>query len=789
MHSYTHPFILFIHNHKTDVFKIVWRFFFLFVLCSTVKANTASLLPNNSQLYLELVINGVPTHHVAQVNYRDGQYYIALADLKKLPVLDGHWGNANNNQEVAISQIKGVTVTYENKYQRLLIEVPAQWLPEQRLESALKQYPPQSSSGLLISYDIYANKVRHQSGNASMWNELRFFGDYGTISNTGVYRQFFSDGGKGSYTRYDTQWKWSDEKRMTTVRVGDYITQPLAWSNAVRLGGAQISRNFTLRPDIITYPLPEFSGEVSVPSTVEMFVEGHRYQENMLEPGPFTLVNTPYINGAGEAVIVTKDALGRTVSTTVPFYVSSDLLRKDFTDYTASFGVMRQRYGQKNFRYGKPAFDASYRYGLSDWITLELHTEMHPSLRLAGVGLVTKLGQLGILNTAHTQTRFNGQTGSQTTLGYQYTGRRFNVAAQHTWRNKHYRDLSSIDSSYGLSRQSTQITATFPLQQFGTFSTGYFSILDQDRTRTNLINLNWNRSFGKWGSFLISANYSNRDRQWTGVVQWVFSLDSGRGNVSTSVQKNSDKEWAYGVNYSYSAPSYGGWGWDLGYKYVSHGDNYQNASANWRNDVLKAQGGVYGAQHDRTYWANVSGSLVWMDDAFFASNQINDAFVIVSTDGVKDVPVYYENSLVGRSNRKGYYLVPWAPAYYGAKYEIDALHLPVTYSAPVVEQHVAVRSGSGYMLRFPVKRIFAVTATLVDEKNEHLPIGSLVTTSSGKNAYVGWDGLTYLEDVQGNNQLTVLLPEGQRCHAQFTMEQETTKEEIPHVEALVCKKE
>ena len=41
-----------------------------------------------------------------------------------------------------------------------------------------------------------------------------------------------------------------------------------------------------------------------------------------------TLTNVPFINGAGEAVVVTTDALGRQVSTSVPFYVTSTLATK-----------------------------------------------------------------------------------------------------------------------------------------------------------------------------------------------------------------------------------------------------------------------------------------------------------------------------------------------------------------------------------------------------------------------------------------------------------------------------
>lgn len=73
-------------------------------------------------------------------------------------------------------------------------------------------------------------------------------------------------------------------------------------------------------------------GDAAVPTSVDLFINGYRSGSTQLQPGPFTLTNLPYINGAGDAVLVTTDALGRQVSTTLPFYVTSDLLKQGLSD-------------------------------------------------------------------------------------------------------------------------------------------------------------------------------------------------------------------------------------------------------------------------------------------------------------------------------------------------------------------------------------------------------------------------------------------------------------------------
>jgi outer membrane usher protein len=55
----------------------------------------------------------------------------------------------------------------------------------------------------------------------------------------------------------------------------------------------------------------------------------------------------PYINGAGDAVLVTTDALGRQVSTTLPFYVTSDVLKQGLSDGAVTLGSLRRNYGIK----------------------------------------------------------------------------------------------------------------------------------------------------------------------------------------------------------------------------------------------------------------------------------------------------------------------------------------------------------------------------------------------------------------------------------------------------------
>lgn len=740
----------------------------------------------DAQLFLELVINQMNTGKVVAVEQRGGRLFMPVQTLQengiKLPEGIG--------SEVDLGSLPGLHSDYDSQGQRLLIDVPAAWLPEQFIGSrqAYPRTPALSSFGALLNYDLYLNDTDEGGTYLAAWNEVRLFDTWGTLSNTGQYRRTLSGVASSSlnngYRRYDTTWRFSDEERLLTYEAGDVVSSALPWSSSVRLGGVQLSRDFAVRPDLVTYPLPQFAGEAAVPSSLDLFINGYKSSSSEVQPGPYTLTNIPFINGAGEAVVVTTDALGRHVSTTVPFYVTSSLLQKGLTDFSVAAGKLRRDYTLRDFGYGPGVTSGSLRHGLSDSLTLEAHAEASDSLTLGGVGGNLRLGNFGVLNTALSQSRFDGSGGQQFSFGYQYNNQRFSLAYQRMQRRDQYADLTVVDSPYiSLSQRSEQLTLSLNLEHYGSLGAGYFDVRAADSSRTRLLNLTWSKPLWHNSSFYLSANREIGDSQWAMQAQLVIPFDL-HGSLSLSNERSKAGENRQRVNFSRSVPLEGGVGYNLGYA-TGSGADYRQADVTWRLQSVRLQAGVYGARDAETRWADASGSLVWMDRQVFAANQIDDAFVVVSTDGYQDIPVRYENQLVGQTDKNGHLLVPWSSAYYRGKYEIDPLNLPANVQTPNVEQRVAVRRGSGYLLEFPLTRIIAASVVLVDAQQRELPLGSTVThEQSGARAVVGWDGLVYLESLSQHNSLQVSLADGQSCRAQFDMDLQ--QQQVPLIGPLVC---
>ncbi|WP_459704008.1 fimbria/pilus outer membrane usher protein [Stutzerimonas marianensis] len=738
-------------------------------------------------LFLELVVNDMPTGQVLEVLTRGEELFVQRGALREagIPV------EGDAAERVSLGALDGVSASYEQAYQQLLLTVPLEWLPAQHIgrTASVEHSDAVSSFGALINYDIFYSKTDNDAGYVSAWSEQRLFGGLGTLSNTGVLRKTL-DGlaERDGYFRFDTTWRYNDQARLLSYSAGDLVSGALSWNSAVRMGGVQLSRNFALRPDLITYPLPSFSGGAAVPSTVDLFINNAKVDSATLQPGPFTFDSLPIISGAGQATVVTTDVQGRQVSTSVPFYVTNALLRQGLTDFSLSVGKLRQGYGEDSFAYGREAASGTFRYGWLDSLTLESHAEAASGFALAGLGSTVALGHLGELTTSITRSRFVERSGHQLSAGYSYFARRFGVSAQRVQRTRGYVDLAVVEALDArpldpyLAQVSDQFTFTFSPAQVGSIGLGYFANRTEDGAGTRLVNLSWSRTF--WRNLNVYASL-NRIIGEAGVaaqaqLSMPFDLLS---TITASVERSRSGETAQRLNYSRNVPSDGGLGWNLA---LAHGrETYRQADLAWRSPVFQAEAGVYGSDRQLTHWGDLNGSLVVMDREVFAANRIDDAFVVVSTGDYSDVPVRFEHQLLGRTNEDGHLLVPWVPSYYRGQFEIELLDLPGNVSAAEPVRHLSVQRGSGALLDFDLRQQRAASITLVDEHGAPLPQGLRVEqVGTSVHELLGYDGLVYFPALATANRLEVALLDGGRCQAEFQLPPQT--DDIAHIGPLTC---
>ncbi|TCM63802.1 outer membrane usher protein [Acinetobacter calcoaceticus] len=785
------------------------------------------------KLYLELVVNDYSTRQIVPILVKGDDYYIEASKIAHLDItlpesyLDNSQKPVNQNDILALgfatrpsdwvnlSSLNEAKFEYLSSRQVLVLNLPPTWMPTQMLgrDSWYKPEKGQSGIGILNNYDIYMNRPDQGGTSTNVFLEQRFFSPYGVLKNSGIYTRNEKVTGpdserfenKNGYRRYDTNYQFDHQDSATSILVGDVISGAKnSWGNSVRLGGIQIKRDFGTRPDLITYPLPQFMGQAALPSTIDLIINGQKSQSTDVQSGPFVINNLPYMTGRGEAVIVTTDAVGRQVSTAVPFYVSNSLLKPGLIDYSVSAGQIREDFGLKDFAYGQFVTSIDARYGIYDWLTLESRAEISQDIQLVGLGSVIKLANWGVLSSSYVDTRSDaalyknadnpnesGKRGAQYTVGYSYNQNRFGFSVNHTNRDAKYADFSRLNASDLISINSNKITTAqtyFSTSKSGTFGVGYIETSAQD-FENKLLNLSWAPvlPFYMRGSTVsLSSSHDFIKNAWSAGIQISIPLFKDAGTLNTGYTKDFESNYGY-VNYNRSIPSGGGFGVDLTRRFNEDKEDLNQARLSYRNQYLYTDFGVNGIDNNYNYWLGLSGSFVAMREGVFASSRLGESFALIDTNKVADIPVKFENSLIGRSNRNGYIFVPSVTPYYTGKYSIDPLNLPSSYNATLVEQRVAAKRGSGIKIDFPINHSISANVYLLDQHNQPLPVGSVVHRATQQSSYVGIDGIAFLENLESTNQITVQLADERICKAEFEVDIKKAKDQIVMIENVICK--
>ena len=771
------------------------------------------------KFYLELVVNTYATQKVVPVILKDDTYYLPRKELQDLKIEYQHFTSESEltDQEIQSLGLNPITsdwvklhthgsdytVAYSSQHQQLMLNLPSQWLPKQMLgkDYWYERTRAKSGFGLLNNYDAYYVVPHEGAKTLNLYTEQRIFSPYGSFANSGIYRNIKGENDQNKsdeYIRYDTNFRFDHEDKVFTLELGDiYSSQKNSWTNSVRMGGIQLKRNFSIRPDLITYPLPQFSGDVALPSTVDLFINGTKNTTEQLQPGPFLISNVPFINGRGEAVIVTTDAVGRQISTTVPFYISGDLLKAGLFDYSVSAGKLRENFGIENFDYGDFVASFDGRYGLSSWLTAEGHIEGNEKIWNAGIGAVTQLGNWGVLNASYSHSamderpdHFKSDTGHQFTASYQYQQRHFGFNVLYNRRSESFSTLANYYSSGLLSVNSTENTSAnvyVSSNQAGTFGLGYFNLKrNGEADDTELLSLSWAPvlpSFLNGASVSLSANQDLNDQAWSGVLQVSVPLGMSNHRVNAGYQYQENGFDSSYVNYNYQMPTDGGFGVDLTHRFNDSGDDYSQAQIRYRNRYFNASAGISGSD-DYDQWYGFAGSLVWMKNSVFLSNRLGESFALVSTNKNPNIPIRYENNLIGETNKKGYLFVPNVTPYYGAKYSIDPLSLPSNYSTPLIEQRTSAKLGTGIVVDFPVQKVQSANVYLKLADGKAVPTGAVVHQEGKNSTYVGMDGMVYIESVDKENRLQVVVEGAMTCLANFKAELDL--DEIQTIDDVIC---
>ncbi|MGV7194645.1 fimbria/pilus outer membrane usher protein [Xanthomonas axonopodis] len=738
-------------------------------------------------LYLEVTLNQAE-RGLTRFELVDGHLRASVDTLRKLGFI---LADRVPGQSVDLDRLPDVEVRYDAALQRLALQVPvAQLALSTTVLKPEEAAPPSAtaSPGILLNYDLYATRTTGAS-NVSLATELRGFGiGRGMFDTTAVFLAYDrpqDERWRSEAVRLDSAWQMDFPDSATSLTVGDFYSGFVDWSRSLRLGGVQIGRNYALQPYRVLTPTPSFLGEAAVPSTVELYVDGLRQYSGQVPAGPFQLAAQPGISGTGQAQIVVTDAFGRVRQLNFAFYGTPQLLARGISEWSAGIGHLRRDYGVRSFSYAsQPIASATLRKGVRDDFTVEAHAEAGGSVIKAGAGGVWLLGAGGVVNAAYAHSRMHEVRGGQYVLGYAWNNRRFNVNLGTQRTHGDYRDLGALQGSLP-ARVSDRAAFGVNVDPIGSLGTSYVRLSYPQGDTSRYASVFWSRSFGRNWAANLSGNQNLDERSDRSLYLSLSTTFGQLRQASASMQRNGNRT-GFVADVSQPLPGdgdLGGIGWRL---QARAGDDASGglAELGWLNRVGRYNFGAASQDGGTFGYASASGSLVWMDGRSFAARDVQDAFAVVSTDGQAGIPVRLENRLIGVTDARGTLLVTPLQSWQRNQLSIDTLNLPAELRVDRVDTTVTPRQQSGVAVRFGITRVRAAVIVLHDANGAALPVGSVAQREgNAERVVVGYDGETYLDNLQADNRILVDLPQG-RCVAQFAYPPEAGG--IPRVGPLRC---
>lgn len=759
-----------------------------------------------SALFLEVFINNKPMNMITR--FRDLGNLALSADAQELRNSGILPDSVARQGEVPLGQISGLHWEVNLQDQTIHFSAPSDLLAPHVVDVGQTSDTPAEEGeaspqidhgyGLVLNYGLTLDSWRPDDGavgHAFAGSfDTRLFMPIGALNHGFVFTE--DQARDLRYRRLDTFWRSSFPSRAVQLQIGDMSTRGPSWARPVRLGGVAIERNFGIRPDLVTLPLPSFEGSAALPSTVEVFADSIRTYAVDVPAGPFRLESLPLVGRSGVAQVTVRDVTGRETRLDLPFLVSDDLLRPGMLDFGLSVGRPRLGIGTETDHYGEDMYGtATLRYGIADSLTLNAYTEAGEDFLLGGVGGTIRLGYRGTasLNIAQSKTASaQGQLIDFSTIlnfGKAYLGAKL-MQTEGT-----FLDIASLSvapdlveaSMSGHPKRALSLNYTTPL------TAGIGGNASLFLAQTDYLQGHKERSFGVFysreiwsdSSLSLSAMAQRGQLKDTVIGANLHIPLGGRRSMSAAVDRSNDGMSHYISAAGRSDNTYPRRDWRLQASQANSRLALQG-NVSREGQLGRIELGGRASQGGSGLGVRVDGSLVLAGGGIFLSRRIQDAFAVADV-GAAGVEVQADNRPVGVTNRQGKILVAGLRAWEENTLTLDPANLPVDAAIDSTSQTVRPAYNSGTRVTFGVSASAQeAVVQLIDPLGAPLEVGGNVLVNGlDDEVLVGFDGEVYLLGLQARNSIEVSYPDGRRCSATFDyIDQPGTLSELRNVPCL-----
>ena len=616
-------------------------------------------------------------------------------------------------------------------------------------------YLPREASAFLNYGVTYAqdNQVGFQSLSATNKLGARV-GDVFVVSDS-FYRKTEM---QEEFVRLQSSITYERRNDLQWIALGDQYASSGELGSAVNMGGIGFSKVFKLDPYFVTQQVYNLKGAAIYPSEAEIYVDGVLVGKQKIAPGTFDFRNIFSYNGAHKIEVALKDPFGNEQRYSYPAYFNTLMLREGLHEYSYNAGFLREQYGLESNEYGKPAFSAFHRYGLTNSMNVGARVEGSDGIYNGGVSASLVSPRVGTVGLSLAASKKNSNDGAAGSIQHAFQIGSFNTNLSARVFSGDYATLNApAISRADQTRYEASIGAGFLVMPVGSLSMNHSETATHGGIKTKITSMNYSKGLSRTTSLFMNASET---RQLSSIYSVFVGLNFNfeknlRGAAQYNTTRGANTE---AVQIQSDVPV----GEGLGYRAAITRNNVGNTSSTSFNPFLQynAPFGIYSLDSSiqnaagrtiQTYNVSAAGSIVNAGGFFGLSRPVSDSFSIVMMDKLSDAIVLNNGQEIGTTGVTGRLVVPTLTSYGRNQITLDAKNIPMDYSVSGVNQALSPSIWSGSCIAFDAIKVRAVAGTLhtiLEEKKtplEYVEVSvqvgdKVVTFPTGK------DGEFYLEN-------------------------------------------
>ena len=700
-----------------------------------------------------------------------GVFYVATADLAAMGItlpdmsglVNGTVVELGGQPHVRIANVPGMEYEFDEGSATLRLNVSPSMLPTATRELGQgghqKVMIPTGTTGYLNYAAAYTGGTAYADPYVEGTLELGVrrgdvFFRSDAITRSGIQ----TDEG---FHRLDTALSWESRAGHWRAVAGDFTSASGPFSGGVRMAGVAYTRDFEMDPYFIEYPRMNLSGLLSLPSEVEVYVNGVRVFDESFGPGGYEIGNLSYYSGYNDVRVVVRDSMGREQVVELPYYFSEHLLKKGLHSFGYYAGAMRHDYSLDTDGYEDSAFVGFHRYGFTDNITAGLRAAVSSAMTEAGAEAVVRVGPFGVAEAAAATSQVKEAGTSDVAATGRFTLSRGPLSVRLSASGYTGSYTSFGTTSPGENRIVATGGVSYHFKGVGSIGLAHTEVVKHWDEHVATTAGTWSRPLGRRTTMLMRVSQTDTDTADETMAFVGLSRRIGESHSARLTLEDSDTVTRVYTSIENEAPVGEGFGYraalrkeefetesvDTGEAYVQWNARYAILSA----DVNSASGAL-GGDAER-YTLRMAGSVYAMEGGGVGvSRPVGQGFALVKLGEIEGVRVGAGGRPMGRTSAVGTLFVPTLQSYLPNRVTVDSSDIPMDYALERMSMDISPSEGGGGVLDFKPLRLQAFTGIFVYEgSGGDMPLDYTEGTLKGWETDVivptGTGGEFYFENV------------------------------------------